>query len=232
MTLVYSAAGEAAFASPIYDFLYMISSARRLKERSRVSTRFSYSDLAEILEKKIILGQIDFEDDEPRQVETSETRPAKAGCSAEGELTAASVTHTSDGIELALHASASIVGSLAGLDIYLKKFCDRGGLLVIDEPEMNAHPEAQLKIIEFLALMVHHGVRVVLTTHSPYIVDHLSNLMQASQLGKQAKEAIAPQFKLGRREAFLSPGEISVYLFNEVGRSRMTFSTESKESST
>ncbi|MFI5458043.1 MAG: AAA family ATPase [Isosphaerales bacterium] len=116
-----------------------------------------------------------------------------------------------------MQTSASMVRALAGLDVYLKLFCDRGGLLVIDEPEMNAHPEAQLKIIEFLALMAHHGVVVVLTTHSPYIVDHLSNLMQASQLGERAKQAIAPKFKLGMHEAFLSPDEVSVYLFNESG---------------
>jgi AAA domain, putative AbiEii toxin, Type IV TA system len=106
---------------------------------------------------------------------------------------------------------------LAGLDVYLKLFCDRGGVLVIDEPEMNAHPDAQLKIIEFLALLVHHGVRVILTTHSPYIVDHLSNLMQASGLGEKAKKAIAPKFKLGLDEAFISPENVSVYLFSESG---------------
>jgi hypothetical protein len=41
--------------------------------------------------------------------------------------------------------------------------------------------------------------------------------MQASQLGERAKQAIAPQFKLGMPEAFLSPDEVSVYLFNESG---------------
>jgi len=65
--------------------------------------------------------------------------------------------------------------------------------------------------------MAHHGVRVVLTTHSPYIVDHLSNLMQASQLGENARQAIAPKFKLGMHEAFFPPEDVSVYLFNESG---------------
>jgi hypothetical protein len=159
--------------------------------------------LAQILERQVIQGSINFRND----VNGSSRPGPQSGFS-----------HTAhDGIELALHASASIVRSLAGLDVYLKHFCDENGLLVIDEPEMNAHPEAQLKIIEFLAMLAHFGVRVVLTTHSPYIVDHLSNLMQASRLGEKSREAIAPQFKLGRPEAFLSPEEISVYLFQESG---------------
>ena len=173
--------------------------------------------MAEVLEKQIIQGTIDFEDDNQLQTKVAPgalaARRPRLGVGARGGLRYS----TDEGVKLPIHASASMVRALAGLDIYLKEFCDRGGMLIIDEPEMNAHPEAQLKIIEFLALLAHHGVRVVLTTHSPYIVDHLSNLMQASQLSERAKQAIAPKFKIGMPDSFLSPEEVSAYLFTESG---------------
>lgn len=45
----------------------------------------------------------------------------------------------------------------------------RGGLLVIDEPESNLHPQWQISFAKFLVLLHREfGVRVLLTTHSPY----------------------------------------------------------------
>ncbi len=201
--------------SVIYDFLYMINTARRLKDVPRARPEFP-AFLAEILEKHIIQGIVEFEDDAQPQATRPGTSPIwRASPAAFGRGT---ITYsTGEGVKLPIHAAASMVRSFAALDIYLKEYCDRGGLLIIDEPEMNAHPEAQLKIIEFLALLAHHGVRVVLTTHSPYIVDHLSNLMQASRLSERAKEAIAPKFKLGNPHSFVSPEEVSAYLFTESG---------------
>jgi hypothetical protein len=208
-------AREPAFAAPIYDFMYMVDAARRLRKAPAARPQFPL-DLAKVLRDKIIGGGIEFED-EDRSNTSGGTKCAGVGRQLHAESHGSLTYVTSDGVDLAIHAAASIVRSLAGLDICLKDYCDRGGLLVIDEPEMNAHPEAQLKIIEFLALLASYGVRVVLTTHSPYIVDHLSNLMQASRLSAAGKNAVAPRFRLGKPEAFLTPHDVSVYLFNESG---------------
>jgi hypothetical protein len=204
----------AAFPLPLHDFLRMIERAARQSDTGD-SNGGGFRSLAEILEARIIEGTIGFEDKERSGATGSETPFARGGTPGSWGRDLSYVR--AEGVELAMHASASIVRALAGLDVYLKLFAHRGGFLVIDEPEMNAHPEAQLKIIEFLALMVRHGVRVVLTTHSPYIVDHLTNLMQASQLRGDARRLIAQRFKLGMHEAFLSPEEISIYLFTERG---------------
>jgi AAA domain, putative AbiEii toxin, Type IV TA system len=208
---------ESAFAAPVYDFLYMIDSARRLRALPGHRPAFALG-LATLLEQRILRGVVSFDDGQ--QFESDPAPEAFAARTQRKRRPAQfdSRYSTDDGVDLAIHASASIVRAMAGLDVYLKDFCDRDGLLVIDEPEMNAHPEAQLEIIEFLTLLVHHDVRVVLTTHSPYIVDHLSNLMQASRLGDEAKRAISEEFKLGRPEAFLPPDDVAVYLFNESGK--------------
>ncbi len=84
-----------------------------------------------------------------------------------------------------------------------------GELLIIDEPEMNLHPTAQIQIIEFLALLANAGLKVLITTHSTYVVDHLSNLIEAHKHEKQ--DDIANLFQMKRKEAFISQTEVSVY---------------------
>lgn len=119
--------------------------------------------------------------------------------------------------ELPIHAASSLVRALAGLDVYLKHLATPGDLLVIDEPEMNAHPAAQLAITELLALLVNKGIRVVFTTHSPYVLDHVNNLIEASRVDAGRRDAIAARLKLGSAEAFLDPERVSAYLFDDRG---------------
>jgi AAA15 family ATPase/GTPase len=88
---------------------------------------------------------------------------------------------------------------------------------VIDEPEMNAHPQAQLRTVELLARLVNSGVSVVVTTHSPYFIDHLNNLIEGSRANERARSLLAPKFKPGARSPWLSPDNVSVYLFSEKG---------------
>ncbi|MGK3969191.1 AAA family ATPase [Sorangium sp. So ce118] len=124
---------------------------------------------------------------------------------------------TRSGAALPLHSSASMVRALAGLDLYLRCWAAPGDTLLIDEPEMNAHPEAQVRLTELIAYLVNRGVRVVLTTHSPYIVDHLNNLIRAKDLSGADQAAIEPHFKLGTADCFLRAEDVSAYLFQADG---------------
>jgi hypothetical protein len=60
-----------------------------------------------------------------------------------------------------------------------------------------------------IALLVNAGLRVLITTHSPYIVDHLASLMKAAT--NIDKDAIARQFFLHDSRAFISQDEVAVY---------------------
>jgi hypothetical protein len=54
----------------------------------------------------------------------------------------------------------------------------------------------------------------VLTTHSPYIVDHLNNLMSAQRIASSEDKAeVAKDLKLGSKESFLSADKVAAYLF-------------------
>jgi hypothetical protein len=119
---------------------------------------------------------------------------------------------------LPVHLAASMVRSLSSLAVYASsRHAGAGDWLIIDEPEMNAHPKAQLRIVEFLAALAHkHGVHVLFTTHSPYMVDHVSNLLAAGLKSEPQQEALAPEFAYGR-DSFLRPDEVAAYEFVERG---------------
>jgi len=70
-----------------------------------------------------------------------------------------------------------------------------------------------VQLTEFLGLLINAGLYVLITTHSPYIVDHLTNLMKAAE--STEPEAIREKFYLQRKEAFISRDNVSVYLIDQ-----------------
>lgn len=105
--------------------------------------------------------------------------------------------------DLGLHHSASLVKSLASLALYVRHEARRGHLLIVDEPELNLHPDNQRRVARFLARVARAGVRVLISTHSDYILRELSNLVTLGAAGADGKARAA---KLGYpSDALLSP---------------------------
>lgn len=149
------------------------------------------ADLATVLENKVLGGKI----------ATEET--------AQGIEHLFAVPRSRKRLGLAI--SSSMVKELAPIVYYLRCYAERGDMLCIDEPEMNLHPEAQVKLTEFLGILVNSGLNVMATTHSSYLVDHLANLVKASRHEKP--EDIAGMFFLSDPRAFLKRQKVGVYLF-------------------
>lgn len=114
-------------------------------------------------------------------------------------------------IELDMYMVSSIVKASSPLVIYLKYFAEKGHLIVIDEPEMNLHPKAQAQFAEFLGLLASSGLKIIITTHSTFFVDHFVNLIKASK--KRNKKDIANLFFLKNPSAFIPQKNIGAYLF-------------------
>jgi energy-coupling factor transporter ATP-binding protein EcfA2 len=154
----------------------------------------NFIDLASLLEEYVLGGTTDLSPKEPD--------PKR-------EL----LFQASENVTLDMAASSSMVKELAPLVLYLRYVAKPRELLVIDEPEMNLHPEAQVKFMEFLALLIEAGLNVLITTHSSYMVDHLVNLMKAAK--HPNKEEIQDLFFLQKPESFISQDDVSVYLFEK-----------------
>ena len=116
------------------------------------------------------------------------------------------------GKKLEMAISSSMVKELAELVSHLRYWAQKDETLCIDEPEMNLHPEAQVKLTEFLAILVNSQINVMMTTHSSYMVDHLANLLKAGVVG--APDSAKSMFFLKDKRAFITPDKVSVYLFD------------------
>ena len=80
-------------------------------------------------------------------------------------------------VELTMGESASCVRSMLDIGFYLRHTADRGDILMVDEPELNLHPENQRRIARLFARLTNLGIKVFITTHSDYIIKELSTLI-------------------------------------------------------
>lgn len=75
------------------------------------------------------------------------------------------------------YMSSTSVRALFDLHLWLKHQAKKGDILFIDEPELNLHPENQIKIARLLVKLINAGIKVFVTTHSDYIIKELNNLL-------------------------------------------------------
>ena len=125
------------------------------------------------------------------------------------------MVHVSKALSIDLYNASSSIKQLAPLLLYLRYRAAENDLLIIDEPEMNLHPESQVKLLEILAILVNAGVRVMLTTHSPYFMSHLNNLVQNEQHSEVVKKKQATSLYLKDSRAFLDMEQVSAYEMRE-----------------
>lgn len=115
------------------------------------------------------------------------------------------------GLSIDLYNASSSIKQLAPLLLYLRYRASRNDLLIIDEPEMNLHPESQARLLEILGMLVNEGVNVLLTTHSPYFMSHLNNLVDPKPEDSEGEEKQASRLYLEDKRAFLSSEQVGAY---------------------
>jgi hypothetical protein len=63
---------------------------------------------------------------------------------------------------------------------------------IIEEPEAHLYPEMQKAVTELISLLANQqGNQVMITTHSPYILSALNNLLYAHKVGKTRPDEVA-----------------------------------------
>lgn len=113
---------------------------------------------------------------------------------------------------LPIKMASSSVKTMSGLVIYLKHLAHKGDFLIIDEPEMNLHPDNQRRLARIFARMVNQGIRLAVSTHSDYIIRELNNLVMASALAAKGDDSFR---KLGYDESEpIKAAEMQAYLFD------------------
>ena len=113
--------------------------------------------------------------------------------------------------QLAIHLTASVVKSLSHLVFYFRYLAKKQDFIIIDEPELNLHPDYQVIVARLLAKIVHKGFKLMISTHSDYIIRELNNLIMLSKKTVKTEELLK---KYGYTDdELLFPDQIGVYVF-------------------
>lgn len=84
--------------------------------------------------------------------------------------------------DLPLMNASSMVSELAPVVLYLRHMVRVGDLLIVEEPESHLHPAMQVQLMRLLALLAKSGLRVIITTHSEWVLEELANIVRRSEL--------------------------------------------------
>ena len=148
----------------------------------------AFDELAQHMEHKLLQGAV--------QVERS-------------EIDYPSFVYRPSGWErdLPLMNTSSMVSELAPVVLYLRHVVSPGDLLIIEEPESHLHPEMQALFTRQLVAAVQSGVRILITTHSEWILEELANLVRLSELPTDQREGIEDP------EISLRPDQLGAWFF-------------------
>ena len=117
------------------------------------------------------------------------------------------------GEEVRLTRAASMVSELAPVVLFLRGGIYPGDTLIIEEPEAHLHPGAQTEIALTLAGLVRAGVRVVVTTHSDWLLKEIANLIR---IGDLKRKGVSQPKKMESIHWLLSE-EVGTWWFQEDG---------------
>ena len=172
------------FSGVMADFLQQLI----LHEEGRATDNLM-KELADVLEREVLDGQI---------------RVNRASAGGYPDFVY-QPNKTAETIRLA--RASSMVSELAPVVLFLRSTIARDDMLIIEEPEAHLHPEMQVKFTRFLASVVRSGVRIVMTTHSEWVLEELANLVQASKLTKTQRKEI------NGSDIALNENEVGAWLF-------------------
>ena len=111
--------------------------------------------------------------------------------------------------QIRLSRASSMVSELASLVLLMRSAVGRGDTVIIEEPEAHLHPAAQTEMAKALTRLVRGGVRVIVTTHSDWLLQEIGNAMREGELAERAGETPPAHA--------LRPGDVGVWLFANAG---------------
>lgn len=96
-------------------------------------------------------------------------------------------------------------------DAFIAINSDNNVLRIIEEPEAHIFPEAQMYLLQLLAMLLNNKEQnqIIITTHSPYILSVINNLMYAYKVGQDSPDKVN---KIVKKESWLSLEKVNAYM--------------------
>lgn len=134
---------------PVSDYILNIAAINSSKQGD-------FGNVVDFLEEKVIEGSVIFDDLQKKLKYKS----------------------TKTGLDLELHEASSMIAEISPLVAYLKYILPKkNSILFIEEPEAHLHPKVQVEMMKIFVELAKSGVKVVMTTHSDFMMNELSNLL-------------------------------------------------------
>jgi predicted ATPase len=93
----------------------------------------------------------------------------------------------------------------------LRHLAQANDCIIIDEPELNLHPDNQILVARFLGRLVNEGFKVIVSTHSDYIIKEINNLVMLSKIN-EATTALLNKYGYSSKQT-IRPEQIEALLF-------------------
>lgn len=112
-------------------------------------------------------------------------------------------------ITLDILEASSMIAELAPIVLFLKYIINTSknistgkadSILFIEEPEAHLHPKVQVEMMKVFVDLAKSGVKVVMTTHSDFMMNELSNLLLDKTIS--AKNVASYHLKMGEKGSF------------------------------
>lgn len=124
------------------------------------------------------------------------------------------IPKSSKQLKLSMDESSSSVRSMLDVGFYIRHVAKKGDLLMIDEPELNLHPENQRKVARLIARLINCGINVFITTHSDYIIKELNTIIMMNSEKPHIQKIVKQEKYL--KDELLNIDDIQVYIAKEV----------------
>ena len=117
-----------------------------------------------------------------------------------------------------LHLASSSARGLSDFYFFLRHVASNNHLLIIDEPESHLDTANQIQLARLLARFVKGGLKVLVTTHSDYLIKEINNLVMLSRPFAD-KDSVTRKLKY-RADDFLEPESVRAYVAENNGLSK------------
>jgi len=110
---------------------------------------------------------------------------------------------------------------------YYNELRKKNKTIIIEEPELNLFPTTQQQLMQYLVNNVmNYDNSMLLTTHSPYVLASLNNMLYAYKVGQTYADDVD---KIISKKYWLNPSEFSAYRLLNGGTSRNIVDKELEE---
>lgn len=130
--------------------------------------------------------------------------------STDGVIRFKSKARKNGAFDIPLHIASSSARGLSDLYFYLRHAAARGDILFIDEPETHLDTANQVQFAHVISGLVQAGLKVLVSTHSDYLIKEINNLVMVDQLRRNGR--LERKYRNYASGGGLGPEQIRAYV--------------------